>query len=689
VFILNKRIIFFSACLFFFCFEKNYAQDSRDTLSLLDEIIVTATKSAIKRSKLPYAVSTIDKERMSTQLSRTIPESLSGLPGVFIQKTNHAGGSPFIRGLTGNQTLILVDGIRLNNSIFRYGPNQYMTLVDPFIVDKIDLAKGTGSVQYGSDAMTGVINVHTTALSLKSKPQWNESLHTRYVTDGMELSARPELKYEGKKLAFVIGASTKKFGDLKGGDTTGFQRPSGYDERSFDAKLLIDLGEGWEMRAAYQFLQQINVPVYHKYILENFMINTSDPLSRGFGYLKVEKKYNKRHLKSINLFVSSQNIKDQRFIQKNASNIFRSEKDIVSTVSGGADLQISMFNWWSSNSGLEIFADGISSKRIDKNIVTGLYDRLRGLYPDRSSFFNGALYNLNHFQFGKLSGEGGLRYNIYKASLFDDVLGGVVLSPKALVFQGGLNYMLSDRFHIYSNVSQGFRAPNLDDLGTLGIVDFRFEVPAYDLRPERSLNKEFGVKYLSKKLSSELSFFETRLYDLITRIKTNEVNSGYDVYKKINVDKAYVRGWEMQLKYLLFKKFSVYANATYLYGNSITRKEPLRRIPPFNGRLVLEYFKGNVVSGISFDHASHQSRLAAADKADNRIPVGGTPGFNIVNMYAGFQGKSITLRAYFNNLFNVDYRTHGSGINGIGRSIGLTSSIRIVQVKKLTSLSRE
>lgn len=97
----------------------------------MEEVVVTATRSEAALSQLPYAVQVLTRRDLRRQPSRTVPEALSGLPGVFIQKTNHAGGSPFVRGLTGNQTLLVVDGIRLNNSIFRYGPNQYLTLSIP------------------------------------------------------------------------------------------------------------------------------------------------------------------------------------------------------------------------------------------------------------------------------------------------------------------------------------------------------------------------------------------------------------------------------------------------------------------------------------------------------------------------------------------------------------------------------
>lgn len=648
-----------------------FSQQASDTSTLMDEVTVTATRRSVGKSQLPYSVEVLKREDFARNLSRTVPESLSGIPGVFVQKTNHAGGAPFVRGLTGNQSLILVDGIRLNNSIFRYGPNQYMTLIDPFIVERIDVVKGTGSVQYGSDAMTGVINIQTNSLRFQDHSVWSEKITTRVTESGIEFSLRPELKFEGKRFAFVVGGSQKKFGDLKGGDTTGFQRPSGYGEKAFDIKMMGDLGSNWVITASYQWLRQTDVPVYHKYKLENFAVNTSDPLTRGFGYVKLNKKINARFVKELDVFISNQAIEESRYARKNTSQVLRSELDHINTISGGIDMLIEILPVWTVNSGLEVYIDKLESSRTDRNINGGSTTSLRGLYPNGARYSNVAAYSLHHVKIGKLKVEGGLRYNMYRAAINEATLGKIVLNPNALVFQGGLNYPLLKGVNAYTNISDGFRAPNIDDLGTLGIVDFRYEIPAYDLRPERSVNKEVGVKYFSKNISGSLALFRTNLYDLISRVKTGEVINGYDVYKKINVDKGFIRGWELQTTYQLQRKMRLFASATSLFGQSITKDQPLRRIPPFNARIGGEYQISNYLLGVIYDHASPQRRLESGDKSDNRIPAGGTPGFNILNLYAGGKIRNVTVRTYLNNIFNQDYRTHGSGINGMGRAFSM------------------
>ncbi|TXT32546.1 MAG: TonB-dependent receptor [Chitinophagaceae bacterium] len=153
----------------------NYSQVQNasltDSVKQLKEVIVTATKTQESIIQIPYAVSKINAAYIQDFMFRSTPEALMGSTGIFVQKTNHGGGSPFVRALTGNQNLLMIDGIRLNNATYRYGPNQYFNTIDLYNVGSIEIARGTGSVQYGSDAMGGVIQVFTKEhLCLLKKP---------------------------------------------------------------------------------------------------------------------------------------------------------------------------------------------------------------------------------------------------------------------------------------------------------------------------------------------------------------------------------------------------------------------------------------------------------------------------------------------------------------------------------------
>jgi outer membrane receptor for ferrienterochelin and colicin len=159
------------------------------------------------------------------------------------------------------------------------------------------------------------------------------------------------------------------------------------------------------------------------------------------------------------------------------------------------------------------------------------------------------------------------------------------------------------------------------------------------------------------------------LNQLITRTKEEgRFIDGYQVYKKENTEEANIRGFEAAFTWKAMAGLEINSGISYTYGQNITKNEPLRRIPPLNGRLAGTYKFRNFYSSAEFLFASKQDRLAQGDVSDNRIPQGGTPGWQVINLFTGYQIASVKLNAGLQNILNEDYRTHGSGINGAGRS---------------------
>lgn len=141
--------------------------------------------------------------------------------------------------------------------------------------------------------------------------------------------------------------------------------------------------------------------------------------------------------------------------------------------------------------------------------------------------------------------------------------------------------------------------------------------------------------------------------------------------KKENTEQAFIRGAEAEMDWQILKNWNVNAGFAYVFGQNTTKHEPLRRMPPFNGKILSTYQLNRWFAGAELWFAAKQDRLAQGDKDDNRIPKGGTPGFQVINLYAGYELKHLKFNTGLQNLFNTDYRTHGSGINGYGRSIWL------------------
>ncbi len=638
-----------------------------DTLA---NVVVSASRQQISNLKTPYSVSVFTQKDIEKLASRATPDMLSNIPGVFIQKTNLGGGSAFVRGLTGNQTLLIIDGIRFNNSTFRYGPNQYLNTIDPSIISKVELLKGSGSVQYGSDALTGVVNFFTLQPEFTAQKTFGGQLSARIASQGMELSELLKMTYSSENTGIVFVGANKQFGDVVRGGGLGLQRPTGYNEWDYFGKIRQQLSKAWVLEGLIQTTQQSQVPVFHKIQLENFKINEMDLQKYQRGYLKAIGQYENPIFKKIEFSVSQQTSIEQRKLQKNASTTLRAERDEIATMGILADVQSQFSSTWSAHSGIDYFNDRINSKREDINLTNNSIKALRGLYPNDAGYQYQSIYSIHHLDLDAWQVETGLRFHQNLASLPDTTLGLTQVKSSALVYSLGVARAIAQGISLYANTSSGFRAPNMDDLGSLGIVDFRYELPAFDLKPEYSQNYELGIKISKAKFFQELTLFQTELENLITRIKTSKVIQSYPVYEKRNVDKAFLRGGEWSGRYELSNSISAKANISYVYGQSVTLNEPMRRIPPLHGGFSLSYARKNLFVNSELLFAAAQDRLSAGDKADNRMNPLGTPGWAIINLQANYLFNShfsISLQAQ--NIGDVDYRMHGSGINGVGRSL--------------------
>ena len=642
---------------------------------LLKEVIVSSQRIPEKNLKTAASISVLSSKNLKNYQVRTTPEALMNSAGVFIQKSTHGAGSPFVRGLTGNQTLILIDGIRLNNSTFRYGPNQYLNTIDPFSLDRIEVLRGSGSVAYGSDALGGTVQLFTLNPAFSDKPTIHANALSRFASSDMEKTIHAEVRIGSKNLAIKAGLSSRDFGDIVGGDTTGRQSPSGYKELAYDFKAKLKLNNNWETIISHQFIEQKNIPLYYRVHLENFALNEFNLQKRTLSYLKLNGKSEIKLLKSIGFTASFQKTNEQRNSRKNGSEIERIETDKVQTLGLTLNVISIISNNWTASSGLEFYQDVVNSDRIDQNIQTNSSTKSRGLYPDNSRFQSYAIYSLHQIQQGNWQFNFGGRLNGFKINIADDNVGDIIVEPNALVGNLSLAYGLSENASVYSSYSTGFRSPNIDDLGTLGIVDFRYELPTYDLKPEKSYNFEVGYKLRKDKFATSLAFFNTDLKDLITRVKVeNQQINGINVYRKENTEKAFIRGFEAEMEFLVSNPIKIYSNLSYTFGENITKNEPVRRIPPMNGKFGLEYRKNNFFIRPEIWFASQQTRLAQGDKDDIRIGKEGTKEWITSNIFVGFEQKNYAINASIQNINNADYRTHGSGINGIGRSLWITLS---------------
>lgn len=676
---------------FFFLFNisglvSQASDDPADTLSTIylnNAVIISAQRYETDAFERPESVAYLSKRQLLQLSPMSMPDALSHVAGVWMQKTNHGGGSAFVRGLTGYQTLLMVDGIRMNNATYRSGPNQYLNTIDPLMISNIEVLRGGGSVQYGSDAIGGTIHM------LSQDPVFSDegfkvsgNLYGKYWSSDMEKTGRAQLNIGADNFAFVGAITYKNLGNIYAGGEIGALDPTAYNEYSMDFKALYRIRKKHQLIAAHQNLTQMDVPLYHKIAPGDYEIYHFNPQQRSLSYVRLESYYNKKLFSEIRYTLSHQNSFEARDKQKTGSVEFIKEEDEVYTL--GANIEVvSNFNAdWKASSGIEFYHDRVGSKTESENLETGETNQLRGLYPEGSTNDNLAIYSLHNYTLNRWNFSAGLRYNFVRLHLEDTTFGNTTISPDALVGNLGIVYKVNEHHNITANVNSAFRAPNINDVSSFGIADFRYEVPAYELKPETSLNKEIGYKIRHSHFSGALHIFHNKLNDLISNVPSeyNGLDSldGYKVYKRENVNEAEIYGGEIELENVLAKNLIAFGNISYTYGRNINNDEPMRRIPPLNGRIGM---RGNFLQHFSFIgewvFAADQTRLSSGDIADDRIADGGTSGWNVFNLYSGYEHQYFTFNASFQNLFNEAYRIHGSGIDGIGRSFWLSLKINI------------
>ncbi len=652
------------------------------TIHLNKSIVITATKNKLFSHKIPEAVSVLTNEELQINNPRSMAEALIGMPGVWIQKTNHGGGSPFLRGLTGNQTLLLVDGIRLNNAAFRYGPNQYFNTIDVFSVNQVEVIRGKGSVLYGSDALGGVINVITNSPEFYTgKPRLKGRGKLKLMDKGMEQSGSGGLEFQSQNFAISGSVNHKYFGDLYAGGDLGYERPSGYNETGTNFKAKLRLADNWLITSAFNYLIQNDVPRYDQVAQRGFKTYKFDPQIHRLFYSKVEYFGDSPIFKKVNFTVSNQLSDETRIIQKQESPTFNTENDVVKNYGLVLDNFSEFSKKWSAVSGLEFYSDIIHSSKIETVAETGEQTEKRGLYPDNSKMDNLALFSQHSVIFEKIRLQLGVRFNANQINSVDEQFGEVTLNPQSIVGNFSFQYLPNKSDNYILSVNTAFRAPNINDISSFGLFDYGIEIPSQNLSPEKTLTFETGYKKLTDKFSFSLFAFNTRLKDQIVRVKTkykgDDFINGERVYTKENLARSNIFGIETESGLKLNSQLSLINSLTWLYGKNIENNEPMRRIPPLNGKLALRYSKSQLFCEAEFLFATKQDRLSPGDIDDHRISKGGTPGWDILNFKAGYYWNKISLHSGIQNLFNQAYRIHGSGVDGIGRSVWISLQFEI------------
>ncbi len=654
---------------------------------------------------MPYSANQITQEDIRDKITRTMPESLIQIPGISIQKTAHGHGSPFIRGFTGFRNILTVDGIRLNNSVFREGPNQYWNTLDSFMLNRIEVLKGPASVLYGSDSIGG-----TVITSTKEPKTFEKGFHSnaanyfRYSSSEGSFTERGEIIGNYDSLGLFAGLTIRDYGDLTTAKL-GRLENSGYDEYDADLKFVYKLAEKEKIVVAYQRTRQDDVPRTHRTKFAESWHGTTvgTDLRHDFDQERdlIYAQYHKEDIR--NSFMSDVSISislhrhAEEFVRVTSTKKQEFRSFAVNTAGlwakAGSQISIGYLTY-----GFEYYSDDVQSQGKDISSTGAITEFDRGEVADDSDYQMLGIFIQDEFSPQKnLSIILGARYSlsIVDAGAVDPAgfgaapLASFDKSFRAIVGNARLLYSLNDNFNLIGGISQGFRAPVLDDLTAVKLVmSGQTDYPSPNLDPEKSITYEVGLraKFPGTFQGNTFLFF-TDLDDFIRRVSAPSISP--TAFQKDNFGGGFVKGFEIEGRYnvtqtiALFGDFSwVIGNADALVGNRRVER-PLAKVNPTMIHLGINYEMIPSQHWIEFvvTAARHQDRLAPEESGEiandfQRIPPDGTPGYTIysLRMYRELN-KNFLLNLGVDNIGNKAYRVHGSGQNEPGTNflIGLTS----------------
>ena len=595
----------------------------------LDEIVISASKFSQNLKEISQRVIFISTEDVVLSNPQTSADLLSSSGNVYIQKSQLGGGSPMIRGFSTNRLTLSVDGVRLNNAIFRGGNIQNVISLDPFNIQNTEIVLGSSSVIYGSDAIGGAMNFQT------KKPVFSESDSiffklnsiSRNSSANKEKTAHVDFNLGSKKFASLTSFTFSDFDDLKMGDNgpSDYLRPeyvqqvegedvifsnpnpriqkhTGYSQFNFMQKFLLKTDKT-EYDLGLHYSSTSNIPRYDRLIRYN---NDTNELHYGEWYygpqkwLLINSKVTKESFKSpiydkLILTTAYQKFDESRFSRKINSTDKKQFKEQVNIFSLNLDFEKSYDEKSYFSYGIEYLNNKVNSTASLSNISNGSFSSIATRYPDDSTWESLASYLTYKYKSSKdLIFHYGLRYShiIINADLSANnsfhnfPFSNANLNTGALTGALGLSWVQNDTFQWKFNVTTAFRAPNIDDIGKIfdsapGIV----VVPNPDLKPEKSFGLELGsLISVNSKINFDFAVYYTHLYNSMIRspfsmtvdsddpsgssIINQIIYDGElsDIYAIQNTSKSWLYGFETGLKINLSDNFDFKTQYNYLNG---------------------------------------------------------------------------------------------------------------------------
>ena len=696
----------------------------------VDEVVVSASKFNEKRKDLAQKVQVISKQELALMNQSSTADVLANSGNVFVQKSQLGGGSPIIRGFETNKVLLVVDGVRMNNAIYRGGHLQNVITMDNGIMDRVEVVFGPGSVVYGSDAIGGVMHFTTKnpTLSTTDKTLIKASAFTRYMSAVNGYAAHADVSVGTKRFGSLTSFTYSNYGDLRQGsrrnDFVGsfgsrpwyVERINGVDSMIMNSDTNLQAGSAYTQYDVLQkFTFQQKAGVLHKLNLQlsnsskidryDRLTQTSNgkpkyaewyygPQFRLMGAYTLELSNATNMYDAARITLGYQSIEESRMDRRFKKNFLNHRIENLDIVTLNADFS-KKNGAHEIRYGVDAWYNKVNSTAYQENIVADTTASLDTRYPDGgSTMMSAAAYATHTWEINdKLILNDGLRASYVSLNSaftdktffpfpFDDI------TQKHLALNGnlGLIYMPNKLWRMSINGSTAFRAPNVDDLSKVfESVQGSVVVPNPNLKAEYAYNGELGIsRVLSEGLTIQVTGYYTFLTNALT-VGTGTFNGSdsvvYDgqlsqVMTSKNAGRSYVYGFEAMLSGKLNDHLSMIATVNYTKGRNVTDSIPLDHIPPVFGKVAMVHTIGKLRTELFMNYSGWKRladyNMAGEDNFAYATPYG-MPSWATVNARVNYNfSRQLSLQVACENILDQNYRNYASNISAPGRNFIVT-----------------
>ena len=720
--------------------KKAVMPDSSASEINLNEITLSATRFAEHKKYLAQQVLTVSSKKMAFYNQQTTAELMTHTGNVFVQKSQLGGGSPIIRGFEANKVLMVVDGVRMNNAIFRGGHLQNIITMDNTILDKTEILFGPSSVMYGTDALGGVISFYTKKPSLSTtagKVLISANAFIRYASAYDEKTGHMDISLGGKKFGSLTSFTFSDFGDLKQGSNY-YSKFPGWGKRTFYVEqfngvdsMVSNSNVNKQVQTNYKqydFLQKFLFKTGKIEHVLNFQYSTSSDIFRfdrltettGAGIAKSAKWYygpQKRLLAAWNIGLPKSGIYDQAQIttayqqveESRHNRNYKSTKlnhriEKLNIISLNADFTKN-FKKAELGYGAEVIYNKAKSSAYSENINTGVQSPLDTRYPDGGSNTQSyAVYASGLYKFSeKIIANAGLRFSHNRLySKFNDTTffpfpyRDIEQSANSITGNAGIVFLPAAGWKIAALVSTGFRTPNVDDMAKV------FEsgggtliVPNPKIKPEKTINYELSIsKNIKNIFQVGGTVWYTDYHDALSTDFSTFNGSSTVMYNGtsskvvtvVNKKSAYVWGVSGNIGAEIGKHFFFSSVINYTYGRIKEDPEnyPLDHVAPLFGKTSFTArfgkFTGEIFAlynGVK-DSANYNLRGEDNQLYSADVVHGYTPSWVTANIRTEYNiNRYAAIQFAVENIFDKYYRVFASGLSAPGRNFVITLRARL------------